>query len=209
LGVVALVGLAVWLIWFSPLLSVGQVSVKGDTTLPASEVIAAAGVPLGTPLARVDDTAVAQRIQALPRVGSVEVRRGFPRELVLVVNERIPVAVVTSAGSTLHTVDSTGQIIGRVTSAGNLPVITSTSTQGRTAALAVIATLPASMLNQVASVSAQSTDSVNLTLRQGARVVWGDSGRAERKAQVLAALMHQPAAVYNVSAPDFPTTRSS
>jgi cell division protein FtsQ len=208
-GVIALVALAVWVVWFSPLLAVGQVTVKGDTTLAPSEVIAAAAVPLGTPLARVDAVGVAQRIQALPRVGDVEVRRGFPRELVLVVNERIPVAVVTSEGSTLHTVDSSGAIIGRVASAGTLPVITTTAAQGRAAALAVITTMPATLLHDVASVAAGSPDSVNLTLRKGTRVVWGDSSRPERKAQVLSALMHRPAAVYDVSAPDFPATRNS
>jgi hypothetical protein len=41
------------------------------------------------------------------------------------------------------------------------------------------------------------------------RVVWGNDADPERKARVLAALMRRPAAVYDVSAPDAPTTRAA
>jgi cell division protein FtsQ len=48
---------------------------------------------------------------------------------------------------------------------------------------------------------------VDLRLRNGARVRWGDDSRAERKATVLLALMRQKGAFYDVSAPDLPVVK--
>ena len=49
-------------------------------------------------------------------------------------------------------------------------------------------------------------DDVVLTLRAGAAVRWGSAERADRKAQVLRSLLPVRAEVYDVSAPDLPTT---
>jgi len=48
---------------------------------------------------------------------------------------------------------------------------------------------------------------VVLHLSGGVRVRWGDATASAEKARVLAALIHRPAKVYDVSAPGAPATR--
>src|SRR5512140_2317662 len=77
-ALVVLAALAVWVVWFSPLLTVREVRVLGAVEVSADSVRQAAAVPVGVPLARVDAAGIAERVGALPRVASVEVRRGWP-----------------------------------------------------------------------------------------------------------------------------------
>ncbi|MEZ5115596.1 MAG: FtsQ-type POTRA domain-containing protein [Candidatus Nanopelagicales bacterium] len=101
LAAAALAALGTWVVLGSDLLAVHDVRVEGVSSIPADRVRAVADVPVGTPLARVDVDAVVARVAALPEVAGVEVRRGWPRSLVVVVREREPVAVVAerAAGS--------------------------------------------------------------------------------------------------------------
>ena len=76
----------------------------------------------------------------------------------------------------------------------------------------MVAALPPATAALVVRVSAASPDSVQLSLKGGREVVWGDSRRNERKAAVLTALLSPrpgatPVTVVDVSAPDAPTTR--
>lgn len=99
LAAVLVVAAAVWLVGWSPVLAVRAVRVvpaPGEAAISpavAATVVTAADVPTGVPLARVDADAVRARVLALPRVADVEVRRGWPNDLVLAVTERVPVAV--------------------------------------------------------------------------------------------------------------------
>ena len=195
-----------WVLLFSSLVAVDRVTVRGTSTLPYDQVRAAAGVALGTPLVRVDADAVARQVGALPRVGSVEVRRGFPHELVLIVDERVAVAAAR-VGGRWRTVDSEGEEIASVREKGSLVEVAADRVETRAIAIAVWATLPAEVSAETLVVSASTRDDVTLTLRNGDRVVWGDVSRAERKGAVLRTLLTRPGTVYDVSAPDLPTIR--
>lgn len=206
LPVVVLGAAVVWVVWFSSLLGVTSIEVRGSTTLTAASVRQAAGVAIGTPLARVDDAAVASRLRALPRVGAVEVRRGFPHDLVLVVDERIAVAVI-STGEGWRSIDSSGDVVSAVRGPGALPVVRA-SGAGKDSALKVLLTLPPAVARQTRTIVASTSDDVVLTLASGDTVRWGNAGRAADKAAVLVVLQKQPGRVYDVSAPDFPSIRS-
>ena len=54
--------------------------------------------------------------------------------------------------------------------------------------------------------AATGHDDIELTLRSGDRVRWGSADQPEVKAQVLRALMNRKADVYDVAAPELPTT---
>ena len=205
LVVLAVAGVA-WVLLFSSLVAVDRVTVLGTSTLPADEIRAAAGVNLGTPLARIDVDTVAQRLNSLPRVGSVEVRRSLPRELVLIVIERVAVAA-TRVGGRWSTLDSRGEEIASLRERGTLVEVAADRAEIRAIAIAVWATLPAKVSAETVVVSASTRDDVTLTLRDGRRVVWGDVSRAERKGVVLRTLLTRPGSVYDVSAPDLPTIR--
>lgn len=206
---VVLAGAAVWLVWFSSVLSVQEVRVVGATGVPVDEVRSAASVRIGTPLARVDADGVADRVGAIPEVGAVEVRRGWPDVLVVVVTERTPVGVVR-AGPGYAYVDATGARFGSApTRPPALPVVRPSDETSLLAGVQVVDSLPADLRARVVAVVARSRDDVVLSLRVGALVQWGSAEQAEAKAAVLAALLPLKAAYYDVSAPDLPTTRGT
>ena len=89
----------VWLVFFSSLLAVNRVRVVGVEGVPADQVVAAAAVPIGIALARLDTARAQAGILTLPWVASVDVRRGWPNEVVLAVTARVPIAVLAGSGA--------------------------------------------------------------------------------------------------------------
>jgi cell division protein FtsQ len=208
-GAVLLVGLAVWVVWFSPLLSVREVRVLGAVNVSSESVLQAAAVPAGVPLARVDVAGVTARVSALPRVASVEVRRGWPNVLVVVVTERVPLAVVPDAAGYSY-LDATGTSFASVARVPRgLPVVKAASDDALRSAAAVVAALPATLRAAVSTVTAGTHDDIVLTLASGPTVRWGSAEQSDRKAAVLAALLKVKASSYDVSAPDLPTSTTA
>lgn len=210
LGVLAaLVALGVWLVWFSSLLTVREVRVLGAVEVSADSVRQAAAVPVGIQLARVDAAGIAARVGALPRVASVEVRRGWPDVLVVVVTERVPLAV-TRDGTAYTYLDVTGARFGTLNAVpSGLPLVTAASDPALSSALGVCAALPATLRPRVSAVTARTRDDVVLTLSDGTAVQWGSAEDSAHKAAVLQALLKVRATSYDVSAPDLPTTRGT
>jgi cell division protein FtsQ len=73
--------------------------------------------------------------------------------------------------------------------------------------MAVYTGLPDKWRNRVIRLTATSRDDVALTLRSGAVVRWGSADQSEFKGSVLDALITRRAAIYDVSAPELPTTQ--
>ncbi len=205
-GAVVVLALAVYVVWFSPLLVVREVRVVGAVTVSADSVRQAAAVPDRVPLARADVAGIAARVGALPRVASVEVRRGWPDVLVLVVTERTPMAVVPLGGAFTY-VDSTGARFGQVSvPPPGMVVVRPRDDDALSSALGVVQALPTDLRATVVSVAARTRDDVLLTLTSGAVVQWGSADRSDRKVVVLRSLLALHARRYDVSAPDLPTT---
>jgi cell division protein FtsQ len=207
----ALVALAagIYIVYFSSLLTVHEERVLGAVHVSADAVRQAAAVPAGTQLARVDVNGVTQRVGALPWVQSVEVRRGWPNVLVIVVGERTPIAVVPVAKAFTY-IDATATTFDSVAKPpAGLPVLSAGDSDRMQAGVAVVAALPPDFRKQVSRVAATTRDNVILTLTDHSFVQWGSAQDSERKYAVLAALMHLHARFYDVSAPDLPTTRGT
>jgi cell division protein FtsQ len=203
--------LAGWVLLGSSWLVVDKVVVSGQHRLTAEQVLAAARVELGTPLARVDTGAVAARVRDLGPVASVSVSRGWPGTLKVVVVEREPVVAVGSGKSwTLY--DGTGTQLGTATAvtAGIVrlhvahPGPDDPSTR---AALTVLQGLPTPIRALVVEVRARSVEQVGLVLRDGRRVIWGGTSDRAAKAAALAALLKMKGHVYDVSSPAVVTRR--
>lgn len=201
-----------WLLLGSGALGVETVRVTGVERLRAEDVAARADIAPGTPLARLDTDAVERRLSALPAVRGVTVHRRWPRTVEIAVRERVP-AALQPQGSGWALLDATGVefAVERRRPAG-LPVVTTGSTAGRAglrAGLEVVRSLPPTVRERVRSVHVASTEKVTLRMTRGRSVVWGSTERGERKAAVLAVLLSSKAraSVYDVSAPDTPTTR--
>lgn len=211
--VLTLVGLAGlgYLLLASSLLGVRSIAVDGTSVLTEDEVRQAAAVRPGQPMLRLDADAVAERVATLAAVVHVRVERSWPSTVVLHVTERVPVAFAP-ATSGVRLIDATGRYFATVgTAPPGIPELHALEGSPSEAAAAVIATLgdPAhqAVRAELVSVTADSPNDVRLTLRGERSVRWGSADESGRKAAVLAVLLTQPGAVYDVATPDLPTIR--
>jgi len=212
--VLPLVATVAWVLWASPLLGVRSVQVDGAVSLREGEVRDAAGIAAGTPLLRVDVDAARARVARLPQVASVQVTRGWPDRVVITLAERVPLAVVDSAGQQVL-VDAQGVLFDTITGAppaGVVPLAVPDPRPGDAATeagLAALAALPAGVRAQLSGVTATTGQDVTLKLTDGRTVLWGDAGNSAAKGRALTALLDQlaagtldPAGTIDVSTPD-------
>jgi len=205
-GAVAVAG---WAVFLSPLLAVRSVVVTGTRLVPASAVLAAAGVEPGTPLIRVNTAQAAARVGLIRQVRSAQVTRSWPDRVVIVVRERVPALVLTAPGGGYDLMDSDGVVVrwsarrvpGLPLYLTSVPVIALHGNPDLAAAVAVLGELPASLRHSVISVIAPAPDQVTLGLARRVTVLWGGTGRAAAKAEELAVLMRSRLSYYDVSAP--------
>jgi cell division protein FtsQ len=208
--VLALVGGGTWLVFFSSVVTVRDVEVRGNQTMSAVRVEAVAKAPIGRQLARVDLAAIRARVEAMPAVRSVSVSRSWPHTIAISITERTPVAVV-DRGAGLQAVDEDGVLFGSFARRpDDLPLI-ATAADVRAEALAeaarVVTSLRADIAGQVERVDVESVDRIRLRLAGGRTVMWGSAEQSAEKAAVLAVLLDQPGQEIDVSVPGRPTTR--
>jgi cell division protein FtsQ len=209
-ALVAVVAAAVYVVGFTGVLGVRHVTVTGVRALSADQVRAAAAVPDGRPLARVDTGAVADHVSALPGVERVAVVRSWPNTLRITITERHGVAVVQRSGA-YWLVDPDAVVFQRVSARPKLPVLdlagVGPGSPTTTAALAAVTALPPRLLAGVATVTAPTPEQVTLTLADGRTVFWGGGEDSAAKASVLGALLGRPGRHYDVSTPSVVTVR--
>ncbi|MFI5612898.1 cell division protein FtsQ/DivIB [Amycolatopsis sp. NPDC051903] len=214
LSVVTIVALG-YLLFFSSLLGVKEVSVLGAKTVSAGQLRDVAAVPVGKPMLLVDVDAIRDRVARVPDVATVDVSRSWPNTVEITVTERTAIAFFDSGpgGDGVHLVDGGGVVFKTVTArpAGlpelKLPKVSADDPVTR-AVTAVLGVIPPELRKQVTSATAQTPASVQFTLADGKIVRWGDADKTDRKAKVLAALLTQKGKVYDVSAPELPTISS-
>ncbi|MCL3860119.1 cell division protein FtsQ/DivIB [Actinotalea sp. K2] len=215
--VVAAVG---WLLLISPVLALHtqDVEVRGEGTVvdPAAVRTVVEGYQ-GTPLPRLDTVGMRRAILDVPGVRAAEVARVWPHGLRVTLVSREPVAAVPQAGGAVVLLDVDGVQVGRADAVPEgLPVVDvpldAEDARVLTAVLTVLQRLPEDLLAEVTTVAAATQDTVTFTLQDGARVEWGSADETALKAEVLGALRRAEAssgaAVYDVSAPRLPITRS-
>ena len=200
-----------WLVLWSSALGVSKVSVTGVARLSSAQVSDRADIVRGTPLARLDTSAVADRLSSLPAVESVEVVRSWPRSVQIRVRERTA-AAVQPRGPSWVLVDRAGVAFAtQARRPKGLPTISAPVDAGPAAlraALDVLEVLPVAVRDQIRQVRAADAEHVTMRLSRGRTVLWGSTERNRRKASVLVVLLSRRASVYDVSAPDIPTTRA-
>jgi cell division protein FtsQ len=208
--IVVLLGFLMWALLFSSLLAVQTVEVRGATSVPEGDVLTAAQVETGQPLARLDTDPIVERVAALPAVERVDVSRQWPHTVVVTITERTPAISVPQPGG-FDIYDESGVLFRTVQTAPEglteLHVDGIASRDQIAAVLTVIRTVPESFAARIKTMRADTLDSIKVALTDGTNVVWGSADDSARKATVLLALMEHPASVYDVSAPEVPTTR--
>ncbi|GAA0968799.1 cell division protein FtsQ/DivIB [Actinocorallia libanotica] len=213
--IASLLGAAVWVVLGSKLLVVREVAVRGISLLERDKVLAAAQVPLGAPMARLDAEAIERRIRKSREVESVSVTRDWPTTLVIAVRERTPIATVEQNGL-FHHVDRFGvTVLTTPARPAHLPLLVvaapGAGDPSTREGLAVLRELPHRWKSRLVTIEALSAESVVLRLEGGLDVVWGAAGRAEEKHRLLKALLAtktgRAARTIDVSAPEVVTTR--
>lgn len=208
--VLVLVVGSVWLVYFSSYLALKSADVTGTRHLTKDEVLTAADLPIGDPLARVDADAIARRVRAMAYVKSVEVTREWPDKLRIDLTERTAVAVVDLGGA-IRGLDADGVVFSTYRKAPpGLPHVQVTGDPDQDTlreAARVVAALPASLSSRVDHLEVATVDQISLSLTGGKTVVWGSADQSQLKAEVIGPLLKQPGSVYDVSAPGQPTIK--
>ncbi len=119
LAIAALVGATAWLVT-TPRLAVHSIQVEGAARLPAEDILAAADIPLGINILRLDPASVRARLEALPQIRRAEVVRELPNRVTILVEERRPFTLV-HAGR-LHWLDEEARLLGEEREAVAPPV---------------------------------------------------------------------------------------
>ncbi|WP_323794102.1 cell division protein FtsQ/DivIB [Nocardioides sp.] len=207
--VLGLVGGGIYGVYFSRALSVQGVQVTGESTIEADEVLEAAAVPLGGPLATADLGAIQRRVENIDAVRSADVSRRWPLDVGITVEERVPVAVIDRGGE-FRAVDETGTVFNSYRRApADLPRIQTADlndVDALEAAAIVLAAVPSEIRAVVDHLEVEGVDRIDLLLDGGRTVRWGSAESSTQKAEVLEALLKQPAVIYDVSVPGQPTT---
>jgi cell division protein FtsQ len=206
LAAIALVAGVTWALLGSSLLVVRHEQVTGNRLVPTAQVLSAAGIRRGTPLASVDTAAAVRRIEQITQVLSASVARSWPDTIVISVHERTPaLAVATGRGFAL--IDSHGVTVREVLRRpAGMPLLRPPPAQlrgnaGVQAAVRVLRQLPRKLRQQILSVSAPAADAVTFSLRGGITVAWGGAGQTRAKAAELAVLLRTHARYYDLSDP--------
>jgi cell division protein FtsQ len=210
-GVVAVAGLAAWIVLGTSVFGVRQVRVAGTEILTPAQVIDAAAVPMSRPLAGLDLAGVHDRVAALPPVERVRVVRSWPDTVVIEIVERTAVAAVPQDGR-FAVVDGSGVVFRSVAERpADLPIVRVADPRpddpATRAGLAVLGALTPQLREQLAEVTVGGPARVSLRLRADRTVVWGDASQNDLKARVATALLTREGNTIDVSAPDVVTIR--
>ena len=207
---VALIGATVWLMYFSPLLVVREVAVTGHQQLGSEQIVAAARVPMGTPLARQDVEAIAQRATTLPAVQAASVTRRWPDTITVRVTERRPLLAIRKPGG-FALVDPEGVAFaesGKVPNGVMLAEANPTDRPLLQQVGTVAVALSGGLGGQVSVVAATNADRINLKLKSGVTVNWGSATDSALKAEIVTALLKSGRAEsIDVSSPHNPAAR--
>lgn len=209
-GAVAVALVTGWVLLGSSVMGVREVRVTGIEILTVAQVRQVAAIADQTPLLRVRTGEVADRVASLPPVAQVTVRRDWPSAVVIEIVERTGAAAVPAADG-FAVIDATGVVFQTVAEPGDLPVvIVATPGPGdpaTRAALAVLGALTPELRADLATLTAPGPASIELALRSGWTVVWGDESDSDAKAQLATALLDRDGAVIDVSAPEVVSIR--
>jgi cell division protein FtsQ len=208
LGSVLIIAAVAWILLFSPWLVLRTVTVHGTALVRWEDVEAAAQPALGTPLARVSERAVAERVASLPAVKQVTVSRQWPATLDIQVDERRPVLVIGDGANSVL-VDAAGASFPGVAPEG---VVKARGPLSDSRLLAGVATLveafPEELQSAAVLVEFTSADSITVRLTEDRDVFFGSADQAALKAEVALALLRGTTAEHiDVSAPTRPSTR--
>ena len=121
-GLLVLVLGAAAVVAFTPLVAVRTVDVRGDVDVPRDELLAAAGIHVGDPVARIDLRSARAGLRALPQVASAQVARSWGGTVRITLTPERPLVGVVGPDAAA-VVSSNGRVLRVVKDAAALPTI--------------------------------------------------------------------------------------
>ena len=210
----------VWVVLWSPLLMVKDVTLEGGSHTTTEDVERAAGLDEKDNLLFVKSAEVAEKVAALSWVKSVDVDRILPSTVRIRIVEREPAMVLTSeAGS--WTLDGSGRILEFGGEGRGLPVLAASElgdlTPGDTisslsvrAAVRALGSMPVELREKVKAAFAPTSERISFTLEGGLLVRYGSADELRDKHEVVMALLERlkqeptPATYIDVRVPSNP-----
>lgn len=224
---VVVIGGLIAAVIFTPIFAVKNIVVDGAKLASESTILKELDSLMQVPLPQISTEEVHSLVSDVRQVRDVSIEASPPSTLVVHIEERVPVAVLKD-GNDFKLIDEEGTRLATVEDRADAPYPLIDGDQEDLgedifrATTAVLAALPADILGKLEHASADSLDSVELTLENGKRVLWGNAERSKLKAKVLGILLEEtkakpeegeqlepqpPIEVYDVSAPKRPVTR--
>lgn len=208
---VGLVVLAVlWaVVYFTPLFSVKNVEVDGNAHLDNEDVVAAADVAEGTPLAQVNMRQTASNVVSLPWVKSATASRKWPSTISVEVVENVAVAYRDSSEGT-HLIDREGKEFAVDTPPEDAVELTGEADADDTVrkdAVDIAAALSDTGRGAVKSIEAKSKYEFVLNLKDDRTVVWGASEDNENKSLAVDTVLQREGKEFNVTNPQLITVK--
>jgi len=192
--------------WYSNLLIVKTIEVRGAKEVPVQVITKTANVNLNTQLFRVPITSVAERLSTISQIGRADVRRGWPSTLVIEISERSPVALTDMAAGRFL-VDQSGFPYLPAPVAANFPLISGPDDRSRAASILVWQSFPDWLKAEITITNAENPNSIWLMMTSGRKVLWGSVDKSQDKSAVLKVLRRMAGSTYDVSIPEFPVVK--
>lgn len=212
LGVVLALLLAVAgavVVYTVPVFSVDHVEVTGNQRIADEDIRAAAQVPEGENLLRVDTVAAASGVVADPWIDRATVHRSLPSTLVIDVTERTAVAWIdTPEGTTL--IDASGTPFIREQPPAEAIHVTGSAIDDDAVlegAVDIAGSLTDELRTRIESLDADDPYTYTLLLDDGRRVFWGESADNENKALALETVVQREGGEWDISNPSLVTVR--
>jgi len=187
-GALVAVALVVTGIVMSPLLTLTEIVVKGRTDVPERVIVGAASDQIGQPLVALNFDAIRERLSSVTRIQSFTTEIQPPNTLVIRVVERRAIGFMAMKSKWV-VVDAAGVVIDTVSQKpSGIPemFVESTTDRAFSAMAETLVALPRNIRSKVASMSAQTRDSVRFTLRgSGHEIVWGSPDNSAVKVLVM------------------------
>lgn len=188
LGTLISAALIVTGIVMSPLLTLTTIVVKGRDVVPEEVIVGAAADQIGQPLASIDFDSIRDRLSTVARIQSFATELQPPHTLVIRVVERQAIGALLVNGN-WTVVDVAGVVIDtKDVKPDRFPEIDVPATTDRafTAIAETLASLPKSMRQRIAVISAETRDSVHFRLRGvGHEIIWGSPDDSAVKLSVM------------------------
>ncbi|MDN5755705.1 MAG: FtsQ-type POTRA domain-containing protein [Micrococcaceae bacterium] len=216
-AVVAVIVVLMLVLLYSPLLAVQTITVEGNKLVPTKTITTALEPLEGTPLPRIGPGRVKDLLADQEAIHDVVVQAHAPGTLEVRIVEFAPVAIVENDSKSYDLVGEDGRTLSSVKKRKGvkLPLIDGKASEQDpevfSSLTGVLAALPSSTLKKLDHASAQTVDSVELSLTTGQKVLWGSDERSGDKARVLTAFLKDKkqagVKTFDVSTPDHPVTR--